>query len=383
MIDQETESGSGTESSLHDDLSAAYDQVTAAEAAQSEASVSTDSEHPSKEPSSKTTSYLSRDEKGKFSPKPKADTAQPNGAAKPDPAVGKGAAASRATSQSPDGVAAPTPEAAQPALKAPQSWKPAAREKWASLPPEVQHEAIRREREAESAMRETAEARRVHAQFREITEPYRALIESEGSDPMTAVKALLQGSAALRIGSQAQKAQYIAGLVKKFDVDIAALDSMLAGQPMRQEAHAQQFRDPRVDEMIARAKQEQTQRDQRMVREATTNIEKFAADHEFFSDVLPDFEMIYETMGRRNPDIEPDFQQVYDMAVAMNPDLAAIMAQRKAASSAATSQEATQRARQAASSVRSRPTVPVNGADTRTRDLRGDIEAAMEEVAAR
>lgn len=369
-----------TETTLHDELSSAYDEVTAESAPESSHTPSAEAPSATPEKETATEAGRARDERGKFS-KAKADPAQPNGAAKPGQALGEGATA-RATSQSPAAVA-PTSEPATPSPKAPQSWKPATREMWNSLPPEVQHEVVRRDREAESAKREGAESRRVHSQFREITEPYRALIESEGSDPMTAVKALLQGSVALRIGSQSQKAQYIASLVKKFDVDIGALDSSLAGQPTREPQQAQQFRDPRVDEMIARAKQEQGQRDNRLVREAETNIDKFASDHEFFSDVLPDFELVYEAMAKRNPDIEPDFQSVYDRAVAMNPEIAAIVAQRKAAESVATSQGATQRARQAASSVRSRPTVPASGSDARSRDLRGDIEAAMEEAAAR
>lgn len=375
-----------TETSLHDDISAAYDQVT-----ESEPSSTPSSSTAAPEPKASTTnrataseSGRARDERGKFSTKPTTGPEQPNGAAKPGQVDGKGVAAS-VVSQSTTGAAAPATEPTQPALKAPQSWKPAAREKWASLPPEVQADAVRREREIEAAQRTAGEATKGYAEFQRTVAPFEAMIRAEGSTPMQAVESLLRTSVALRTAPPGHKAQMIAATVRKYGIPIEALDAALAGQPMPQgqQGQGQPFRDPRVDEMIARAKQEQGSRDQRMVREATANVDAFASSHEFFSDVLPDFEMIYEAMARRNPDVEPDFETVYSRAVAMNPELGAIVSQRKAAESAATSQGATQRARLAASSVKSRPTVTASSADTRTRDLRSDIEAAMEEVSAR
>jgi len=369
------------ETTLHDDLAAAYDSVTESEPAPSTPSSSTTStESEAVKESAPTESGRARDESGKFAAKPKAGAVQPNGAAKPSQSDGEGAAAHEA-SQPAKGVAAPV---AQPTLKAPQSWKPAAREKWASLPPEVQADAVRREREIETAQREAAGASKGYAEFQRTVAPFEAMIRAEGSTPMQAVESLLRASVALRTAPPGHKAQMIAAMVHQYGVPIEALDAALAGQPMPQEQQqAQQFRDPRVDDMIARAKQEQSARDQRLVSEATGTIDAFADSHEFFADVLPDFEMLYEAMARRTPNVEPDFETVYDRAIAMNPEIGAIVAQRKAAESAATSQGATQRARQAASSIRSRPTVSAGNSDTRTRDLRSDIEAAMEEVSAR
>jgi hypothetical protein len=372
------------ETTLHDDLSTAYDSVTESEPAPSTPSSSTTSteSEPVKE-LAPTEPGRARDERGKFAAKPKAGAAQPNGAAKPSQADGEGAAAHEA-SQPAKGAAAPVSEHAQPALKAPQSWKPAAREKWASLPPEVQADAVRREREIETAQREAAGASKGYAEFQRTVAPFEAMIRAEGSTPMQAVESLLRASVALRTAPPGHKAQMIAAMVQQYGVPIEALDAALAGQPMpREPQQEQQFRDPRVDDMIARAKYEQSARDQRLVSEATSTIDAFADSHEFFADVLPDFELVYEAMAKRNPNMEPDFQTVYDRAVAMNPEIGAIVAQRKAAESATTSQGATQRARQAASSIKSRPTVSAGNSDTRTRDLRSDIEAAMEEVAAR
>ena len=49
----------------------------------------------------------------------------------------------------------PTPAVATPAQEAakpPQSWKPLAREKWATLAPDIQQEVLRREKETASAL---------------------------------------------------------------------------------------------------------------------------------------------------------------------------------------------------------------------------------------
>jgi hypothetical protein len=321
-----------------------------------------------------------RAEDGKFAKKPTTDPEEPNGAMKPKSSVGRDAAAPESPGSGP-GAAAPVESVPVQALKAPQSWKPAAREKWASLPPEVQQEAIRRERESEHALRESAEARKGYQQFREVVGPYEAFIRAAGSDPLKTVENMCRTAVMLRTAPPAQKAQGIASLIREHNIDINLLAAALDGQPMPQSARGNQgeLRDPRVDALFEKITQAEERRNQSLVTEASQSLSEFAETHEFLDDVRLDMADLMESAGKRG--IVLTNEQAYSKACMLNDDIAKIIEQRKAAQSAATSQGATQRARNAASSVRSSPTVQSNG--TQSKNLRGVIEEAFDEASSR
>lgn len=96
-----------------------------------------------------------RDDKGRFAPKAKDAAPEQKSLAAPPQAPSTAPAATDAAPPSP---AQPSPAAAD--LRAPSSWKPAAREKWAALPPEIQQEVVRVDREIRQTMQETAAVRR-------------------------------------------------------------------------------------------------------------------------------------------------------------------------------------------------------------------------------
>jgi len=312
-----------------------------------------------------------RDTKGRFAP----------GRAPPVPIgstpvnLGKGSVAKPEAEIVPEEKA---PEKAAPAvatLKAPASWKPAAREKWAALPPEVQQETLRREHDMSRTLSETAEARKGYAAFQRVVQPFEAMIRAEGAQPLQAVESLLRESVIMRQGSPLQRAQIVARTIRQWGVPVEAVAAALDGQPMPQVGGGHPVN---VEEMVdralkARVAQAEEYQNRKLITKATTTIDKFAGDHEFFDDVSEDFQLVLEAMGRRNPELEPDLEEVYARAVAMNPEIAQIVAQRKAAKAQATGGTATQRARVAASSVRSTP-----AGNTHT----GEPKSIRDEVAA-
>jgi hypothetical protein len=269
---------------------------------------------------------------------------------------------------------APTPVET---VKAPQSWKPLLREKFAALPPEVQQEVVRREREIATTMQESAQYRQEATRFRETMAPFEHMIRAEGADPYRTVGSLMQTAMALQSGAPGTKAGIVANLIKHYGVDINQLASVLEGQPVQQEQAP--YRDPRVDQLLAQVEQAKSQRQQAQAAEAQRLIGEIQGE-EFFADVKDAMADILEIAAKRGVAMTP--KEAYNRAVWADPHVAEVLQQRQAAQRAGTPGGATQRAAAAAASIKASPAVAVNGA-TQPGNMRGDIEAALERLAGR
>lgn len=312
-----------------------------------------------------------RDDKGRFAPKigeePKPEV-KPKAEAKP-------AEVPKAEDKPPVEAKPAEPakpvEPERPKVRAPASWKPTAREGWDKVPPDIQQEVIRREREITHTLSETAEARQNYSKFKETIAPFEHMIRSEGVEPVQAVGNLLRTAASLATGPQQTKAQIVAGLIKTYGVDIATLDSLLSGQAPAQQPQGYQappnpaqFRDPRLDALL----EQQTQRVQQQAAEALADVEQ----EEFFDDVRQDMADLLEVASKRG--VALSARDAYTRAVALHPEVSRVLEQRKAAG---VSNGAAQRAAAAASSVRAQPTATVASAGG---SLREDLVAAMERL---
>ena len=243
-------------------------------------------------------------------------------------------------------------------FKPPVSWKAGAKERWASLPPDVQEEVVRRERESAIAIQQNAEGRQFAERVQKAIDPYRAVMAAEGApDPIVAIQNLMQTTAALRLGTPIQKADVIARLINVYGVDVQTLDGLLSGQANPQITQQQEI-DRLLQERLAPyqqfiAQQQQTQAQQReqIQARAAQTVEEFAARNEFvdepeISETMAD---LLEVAGRRGRSMT--IQEAYDRAIQMSPEIAKIVAQRKEAASVAS----VQKAKVASSSVKGSP----------------------------
>ena len=257
-----------------------------------------------------------RDEKGRFA-KAQADAAAPPveaPVASPTPPV-----------DVPKPVEAPKPPVET--IKAPQSWRPNVREKFNALPPEVQQEVIRREREVEQTQRESAEARQGYQRFREVMAPFEHMVRAEGSDPYRTVGSLMQTAMALQSGAPRTKAQIVANLIQHYGVDLNSLAATLEGQPVP-ETQAQPYRDPRVDELLGQVQQAKAVKQQQMAAEAQRLIGEIQGE-EFFGDVKDAMADILEIAAKRGVAMTP--REAYNRAVWADPHVAEVLQQRQAA----------------------------------------------------
>ena len=250
------------------------------------------------------------------------------------------------------------------------------REKWAGLPPEVQAEVSRREREMASTLQQTADARKVASELERVIAPYAGMIRSEGAAPMAAIENLLQTAQQLRTAPPRQKAALVASIVQQFGVDVSELDAALSGQaPAPQHQPQEAYKDPRVDALFERLEGAKRQQAEGMQRQALTAIEEFTAsgEGEFFEDVRETMADLLEVASRRG--VALSVKDAYHQAVRLDPRTSGVVSQREAAKAATTANAATQRAKAAASSVKSQPAGAVSASEPG--DLRAHLEAAI------
>lgn len=299
----------------------------------------------------------SRDEQGRFAKKAKEE------------AEAKAKAAEPTKAEPVAEVKAEAPKAE--ALKAPQSWKPAIREKFAALPPEIQQEVLRREGEITKTMQERADDSRTAQSFRQTLAPYDNLLRQWGPNPAAALSAVLQAANSISASTPEAAAQALAQIVHSRGIPIEALDQALARGPQAA-PQAQQQPAPAMSPASIRSEIGN------MVLES--QVKKMLADPpEFLADVEKQMVDIIKFKRSSGEIMSPG--DAYNLACQMNPEIRGVLEQREAAKRAATTQVATQRAKDAASSVRSEPAAAIKASQPKT--TRDDVEAAWNAAVAK
>ena len=263
-------------------------------------------------------------------------------------------------------------------LNAPQSWGVAEREGWAAIPPNIQAQIDKREKEIGNSLTTTGEARRFHEEFNTTIDPFKSFIQAEGASPMQAVGNLLQTAATLQGGSQQQKAQRIAELIGHYGIDIRTLDSLLAGEaPADPQASAMgDMLDQRLGPINQFMQQQQlNQQQQYNQQQETVNNElgSFMGANEFAKDVQTEMGDLMEMAGRRGETL--DLKTAYERALMMRPDIQGVIQQRLAQGQAQQNNANVQQKQRAAVSVAGgtasvAPVTPPN-------DIRSALIAAM------
>jgi len=352
---------------LHSAVTEAYDEVVSAAGAEPETKPAADPE-PTGEPA---VSAPAADEPqagetvrdpatGKFIPR-KGDAkpvAKPQGAA-----PGTSPAGTPATKpQTP--VAKPTaaPVTPDPLGRAPQSWKPQAREAYTALAQlgeagkAIREEVHRRDREVMATLQKTAEQRTFFDEFQRTMQPFAPVMAVTGHTPLQTVQTLMQTAAALQMGPPNQKAAIAANIIRNYGVDVDMLAQALEAGGIPQ-APAGQGYDPRLDQFLAdqqrreaAAQQQRVQAEQHQQQELQARYEQFAQTHEFFEDVRALMATIV-TVKAEQEGVDVDDEEAYTMAIALRPDLTKIIQQREELAQATKPDGSTARAAAAAVSL--------------------------------
>lgn len=320
----------------------------------------------------------SRDEKGKFAPK-NAETDK-NASKMPEEGIKPAAKAGQPPVQG-------ERPAKDPLARAPEAWKPEAREHWKDIPDGAKAEIIRHNQLVYDTLQRTSEERKFAHAVRNTIAPFEHLIKAEGGNPVQAIDNLLSTAALLRTGTADQIANLVTQITNQYGIGrfgnqfIERLDSALAGQAPRPEnpeiaAMRQQYE----KEMAPlRQMQQQIQQQQQMAQyqqqmQAHQEIEQFQQNAEFLNDVRMEMADIIDMGAQRG--VNYTLQQAYDIACRAHPEISRVMAQREQAKAAQSLNNNAKRARAAAVSVGGSPAL--GGDDSGTADsVRDALEFAI------
>lgn len=373
-------------SSIRDALETSFDTNVAPENTSSVETSSTPSGYentPSSEPTAapegeteeqRVQREYNRDQQGKFATKPLEGTTEP----KP------GVQAAPKSGQPPTSDQLQKPK--DPLERAPQAWKPEAREFWKDIPPAARAEIVRHEQQVQSTLRETAEVRRFADAVQKTISPFEHFIKAEGSNPIAAIDNLFSTAARLRTGTADELAGLVTQMINQFGVGrfgnqfIEKLDSALAGQAPRPENPDMTAMRQRFEQELAPLRQMQEQmtqqqtHQQRVVEEAAGNeVQTFLHSVEFGGDVRSEMADIIDVYANRGQVLS--LQQAYEIACRAHPEINNVMQQRERASIANSMTKTANRAKQAAVSVGGTPSVGMSGSSPNS--IRDSIEFAM------
>lgn len=116
------------------------------------------------------------------------------------------------------------------AKKPPEFWPQARKDKFGTLPPDVQDLMLEREAEVEKGFTKMDDERTFGKQLKEVVAPYMATIQAEGGTAAGAVKDLLNTAYILRSGSPQQKAAIVQQVIKQYGVDTRLFGAQASGQ---------------------------------------------------------------------------------------------------------------------------------------------------------
>lgn len=276
---------------------------------------------------------------------------------------GKPAAASKlvtakTTAVAPAGQKQPTEAQEQPAsdqqttteqrpardtTRAPSTWKPTARAEWDKLPPTIREEIHRRETDFIHGQQQLLPDARLGQSMRQVIEPYRMMIESEGGNPAAAVSDLLRTANILRNGSHEVKLAAVGRIASQFGVDLSRLvpsGNTPDGQAaMSQSVNPAQFRDPRVDALLNQREQEQQQQRQAEEHARTQAAEQWMNEMDaqgnplrpYVNDVMVEMQGLVPQIRQREPGLSHAqvLQKAYDQATWAHPEVRTLLLQRQ------------------------------------------------------
>ncbi len=292
------------------------------------------------------------------------------------------------------GAEAPLADPNDPLNKAPQSWKPTAREAWGKLPKEAREEIMRREKDIDTTFRQTADMRQYAQSIHKTIQPYEALIRAEGGNHVTAVDNLLKSAYILRQGDPQTKSSMVAQMIVRHGIDIDMLDNALQALVSGKGGQGGQ---QRVDPMIQHLQQElapikqfmgtlqgrQQEVQQQSVQSMEQELSTFAADpqNQYFNDVADIMADILDAGAKRG--VKITLQDAYRRATLAHPEISSLVTRQQVSASAAQRSAAARRAQNASASLPSGGAPAGAAENLGPVDRRSAIEAAWEQSESR
>jgi hypothetical protein len=195
----------------------------------------------------------------------------------------------------------------KPKIGVPQSWNKELSDDWSKLPENIQKYVTDREAEVHKGFTKFDEERVFGKQLKETISPYMAFINAEGSDPVTAVKNLLNTAHILRTADPVSKAQMFSQLAQQHGVDLSSLTQPTYVDPTIRDLQA------KIDRLEGGFKQSAMATEQEQERSLQSQITDFAVGKQHFETLKP---MMASLLSSGNAQ---DLQSAYEMAMFAHP----------------------------------------------------------------
>ncbi len=252
---------------------------------------------------------------------------------------------------------AATEPASTDSIKAPVNWGPKEREDWSKIPRHLQEKVMARETEISNMLNTTADARRTHDEFSQMSERYsHTLSDVAGNTPMERANNIFGTVDMLNRGSSQQKASLVADLIHQYGVDIGQLDSAIVGsQPTEQQSQNSQLermlqeRMAPFEQQMGQQRAYEQQQHQQKQEQANNEVVEFSQNAEFLSDVRYDMADLIDMADKQGRPIS--MQKAYEAACSLHPQIQAVLDQRKQQQQLAGGTNAMALKRAAASSI--------------------------------
>lgn len=161
-------------------------------------------------------------------------------------------------------------------LGAPKSWTKEAIAEWATLPPTIKAEVLKREDDFFKGIEQYKEGAAVGKAYQSVVEPYTAALAAENINPVDLFKAFAANHYTLSRGTPEQKLALVGNLIKGYGIDIDQLTAQFEPAP---------WVDPEIKalrEQVARLEQNTQSLSQRDLdakkQEIQATVEAFAND---------------------------------------------------------------------------------------------------------
>lgn len=217
---------------------------------------------------------------------------------------------------------------------APVSLPADAREVWKDTPPAMKAAIAKREADYAKGIEKYRDNAHRAEQMDNVLGRYQHYFAMTGEPVGQTVDNLLRTAANLHMAPPATKAQIVAGLINQFGVPIDALDAILAGENVPRGTHddvdsrIQQALQPFQQIISQQQQREQYERQQQQAKVAM-EIQTFAANNEFYSDVASDMADFLDVATRNGRTMS--LEEAYQRACVAHPQISQILASRSKA----------------------------------------------------
>lgn len=254
------------------------------------------------------------------------------------------------------------PEPAPPAIDAPQSLSDDVKKVWSTLPPAVQADIAKRERETTHKI--TSDGQRIKdlSSYEEALRPFQARLQQVNAPPQEYIRRLAQADSLLATNP----AQGIQEVARLYGID---LRQMLTGQPDPSSALT-----TKISELESRLADREKADEQARLNDATQRIEQFKKDRPYFDDATDMMDKLIRSGAAKGLD------DAYDMAINAHPDIRAALA--ADAKKAADKKAADEAAERQAKDAKIAPFARRPGSAPAVASKKGSWEDTMKEVQA-